>query len=553
MKQKNEKAHPLPREAAADVILTGGNVITMDSGKPVVQAVAVKEGRFLKVGRDPEVKAFAGSRTQKIDLKGKTVTPGFIDSHQHLSQVGTDLLQMDCHSVVCKSIAQIQQAVLRQTRRILPGQWIRGVGYDDTKTTDKRILNRWDLDEVAPEHPVFIQHISGHWAVTNTKGLETGGVRENAPDPRGGVYGRDPQIGKLNGILYEQAEFAYIFEGMTGQPPIIPPFSLQDRKRGLRLAGDRYLASGITSVHDALVTANSLETYQEALRSGALKLRVYMLITYEYLPHLKALSLKTGFGNEWLKVGGVKIFADGAIAGRTAYLSEPYVGTHDKGILVAESEEALHDSIRQGHEAGFQVCVHANGDRAIEMTLDGFEKALKALPREDHRHRLEHCTVVNREILRRMKRLKLLALPFGSYILHHGEKMLPYYGPERVKMMFAHRSFLDYGIPVSGSSDNPCGPYEPLLAIQSCVTRKSAAGEILAAQQRINVEEAIYIYTVASAYAAFEENFKGSIAAGKLADLVVLGEDPRRVNPDEIKDVPVVMTMVGGEMKYIRT
>lgn len=553
MKKKTERARSLPKEAAADIILTGGNIITMDCGKPVARAVAIKGGRFLKVGRDPEVQAFAGSRTKKIDLKGKTVTPGFIDSHQHLSQVGTDLLQMDCHAVVCQSIAQIQRAVLRQTRRIRPGQWIQGVGYDDTKTTDKRILNRWDLDEVAPEHPVFIQHISGHWAVTNSKGLEAGGVREDGPDPKGGAYGRDPQSGKLNGILYEQAEFAYIFEGMTGQPPIIPPFSPQDRIRGLRLASGRYLASGITGVHDALVTANSLETYQEALRSGGLQLRVYMLITYEYLPHLKALNLKTGFGNDWLKVGGVKIFADGAIAGRTAYLSEPYVGTNDKGILVAESEEVLHDSIRQGHEAGFQVCVHANGDRAIEMTLDGFEKALKALPRKNHRHRLEHCTVVNREILERMKRLKLLALPFGSYILHHGEKMLPYYGPERVKMMFAHRSFLDYGIPVSGSSDNPCGPYEPLLGIQSCVTRTSAAGEVLAAQQRISVEEAIYIYTMASAYASFEENLKGSIATGKLADLAVLGEDPRRVNPDEIKDIPVVMTMVGGEMKYIRT
>ena len=552
MNQKTENARPFPKEAAADLIFTGGNIITMDSGKPMAQAVAIKDGRFLKVGKDMEADAFAGSKTEKIDLAGKTVTPGFIDSHQHLSQVGTDLLQMDCHAPVCKSIAQIQRAVFRQTQRKVPGQWIQGVGYDDTKTTDKRILNRRDLDQVAPGHPVFIQHISGHWAVTNSKGLEAGGVREDAPDPKGGAYGRDPQTGKLNGILYEQAEFAYIFEGMTGQPPMIPPFSLQDRIRGLRLAGDRYLASGITSVHDALVTSNSLETYQETLRSGALQLRVYMLITYEYLPHLKALSLKTGFGNDWLKVGGVKIFADGAIAGRTAYLSEPYVGTNDKGILVAESEEALHDSIRQGHEAGFQVCVHANGDRAIEMTLDGFEKALRALPRKDHRHRLEHCTVVNREILGRMKKLKLLALPFGSYILHHGEKMLPYYGPERVKMMFAHRSFLDYGIPVSGSSDNPCGPYEPLLGIQSCVTRKSAAGEVLAAQQRITVEEAIYIYTVASAYAAFEEDVKGSIAAGKLADLVVLGEDPRRVNPDEIKDIPVVMTMVGGKIKYAR-
>jgi predicted amidohydrolase YtcJ len=194
--------------------------------------------------------------------------------------------------------------------------------------------------------------------------------------------------------------------------------------------------------------------------------------------------------------------------------------------------------------------VHANGDRAIEMTLDGFEKALKALPRRDHRHRLEHCTVVNREILGRMKRLKLLALPFGSYILHHGEKMLPYYGPERVKMMFAHRSFLEYGIPVSGSSDSPCGPYEPLLAIQSCVTRKSAAGEVLASKQRITVDEAIYLYTQASAYASFEENLKGSIEPEKLADLVVLGADPRRVDPDEIKDIPVEMTVVGGEIKY---
>jgi predicted amidohydrolase YtcJ len=278
-----------------------------------------------------------------------------------------------------------------------------------------------------------------------------------------------------------------------------------------------------------------------------------MLIPYEYLPHLQALNLKAGFGNEWLKIGGIKIIADGAIAGRTAYLSEPYVGTQEKGILVAESEEALHESIRRGHEAGFQVCVHANGDRAIEMTLDGFAKALHALPRKDHRHRLEHCTVVNQEILRRIKKLKLLVLPFGSYIHHHGEKMIPYYGPERVEMMFAHRSFLDYGIPVSGSSDSPCGPYEPLLAIQSCVTRKSAAGEVLGAKQRITVDEAIDLYTRAAAYASFEEDLKGSIEPGKLADLVVLGQDPRRVTPDEIKDISVEMTMVGGEVKYAKT
>jgi len=395
MKETTGKVRSLPKEVAADFILWGGNIVTMDPRTPTAQAVAIKDGRFWKVGKDAEVKALAGGKTNTVALKGRTVAPGFIDSHQHLSQVGTDLLQIDCSPRFCKSIAQIQRAVLKEARRKPPGEWVRGVGYDDTKIADPRILSRWDLDEVAPAHPVFIQHVCGHWAVTNSKGLEAGGVREDTPDPKGGAYGRDLQTGKLNGILFEQAEFAYVFEGLTPQPPIIPPFSLKDRRRGLRMACDMHLASGITSVHDALVSALSLETYQEAFRRGDLNLRVYMLITYEYLPHLQALNLKTGFGNEWLKIGGIKIIADGAIAGRTAYLSEPYVGAQEKGILVAESEETLHESIRRGHEAGFQVCVHANGDRAIEMTLDGFAKALHALPRRDHRHRLEHCTVVD--------------------------------------------------------------------------------------------------------------------------------------------------------------
>jgi predicted amidohydrolase YtcJ len=546
------KSHRLASEAAADLILWGGNIITVDPRKPAARAVAIKGGRFLKVGSDEEVKALASRRTRRIALRGRTVTPGFIDSHQHLSQYGTDLLQIDCSPKRCKTIADIQKAVLKEAERKSPGEWVRGVGYDDTKTQPGEILTRWALDEAAPDHPVLIQQISGHWGVANSKALEIGGVREDFPDPKGGAYGRDPGSGKLNGTLYEQAEFGFVFEGTTGQPPIIPPFSLKDRVKGMRLAGNRYLASGITSVHDALVSAKTLETYQEGLRTGELKLRVYMLISIEYLPQLRALNLRTGFGNEWLRIGGLKILADGAIAGRTAYLSEPYIGTEDRGILALESEQILHNLIRQGHEAGFQVCVHANGDRVIEMALDGFEKALEELPRKEHRHRLEHCTVVNPEILRRIKKLGMLVTPFGSYIYHHGEKMIPHYGARRVEMMFAHRSFLDYGIPVSGSSDSPCGPYEPLLAIQSCVTRKSSAGETLGSRQRIGVEEAISIYTRASAYASFEENIKGSITPGKLADLVILGEDPRKVDPGEIKDIPVEMTIVGGEIKYER-
>ncbi len=540
----------IPPEAAPDLILWGGQIITMDSRKPAAQAVAIKDGRFLKVGGNEEVQALTGTKTRRIALRGRTVTPGFIDSHQHLSQYGTDLLQIDCSPKRCQTLADIQKAVMREARQKPAGEWVRGVGYDDTKIHAAKVLTRWDLDEVAPGHPVLIQQVSGHWGVVNSKALEVGGIREDSRDPKGGAYGRDPGTGRLNGVLYEQAEFAFVFEGTTGHPPIIPSFSLKERIKGLRLAGSRYLASGITSVHDALVSAQTMETYQEVRKRGELQLRVYLLISVEYLPHLRALNLRTGFGNEWLRVGGVKILADGGIAGRTAYLSEPYEGSEGRGILAVESEEALHASIRQGHEAGFQVCVHTNGDRVIQMALDGFEKALEEFPRKDHRHRLEHCTVVNPEILKRIKRLKMLVTPFGSYIYHHGEKMIPYYGAKRVEMMFAHRSFLDYGIAVSGASDSPCGPYQPLLAVQSCVTRKSAAGELLGARQRITVEEAIRLYTMASAYASFEENIKGSITPGKLADVVVLQEDPRKVDPDEIKDIPVEITIVGGEVKY---
>jgi len=540
----------LREEAAADLILWGGNVITVDPRKPEAQAVAVKNGRFLMAGGDAEVRALAGRNTEVIALRGRTVTPGFIDSHQHLFEYGTNLLQLDCSPKKCRSIADIKRIVLKETLRKAPGEWIRGVGYDDTKTTDLQLLNRWDLDEVAPNHPVFIQQVSGHWAVVNSRALKTGGVRENTPDPKGGSYGRDPQTGRLNGTLYEQAEFAFVYEGTTGHPPIMPPFSLKERIKGVRLASDRYVAAGLTSVNDALTSAQTIETYQEAIKSGDLKVRVYMLVSIEYLPQLQALKLKTGFGNEWLRLGGVKILADGGIAGRTAYLTEPYVGTEDRGILAVESEEALHELIRRGHEAGYQVCVHANGDRTIEMALNGFEKALAALPRKNHRHRLEHCTVVNPALLKRIRKNRLLVTPFGSYIYFHGEKMTPHYGPERVARMFAHRSFLDCGIQVSGASDSPCGPYEPLLAIQSCVTRKSFAGEVLGANQAITATEAIFLYTMASAYASFEENIKGSITPGKLGDLVVLREDPRRVNPDEIKDIPVEMTVVGGEIRY---
>ena len=243
------------------------------------------------------------------------------------------------------------------------------------------------------------------------------------------------------------------------------------------------------------------------------------------------------------------MIADGAIAARTAYMSEPYIGSDcDHGIL-AMSQEEIETNVINMHNAGFQVCVHANGDLTIDMVLDAYIKAQKLNPRNDTRHRIEHCSLVNPDILRKMQESKTIATPFCTYVYHHGEKM-PFFGEERLKWMFAQKSFLDYGITSTGATDYPPGPFEPLLGIQSCVTRTDSSGKAWGVEQKITVEDALRIYTLNGAYASFEENIKGSITQGKLADLVILSDDPTAVDPYAIKDISIERTIVGGNTVY---
>ena len=241
--------------------------------------------------------------------------------------------------------------------------------------------------------------------------------------------------------------------------------------------------------------------------------------------------------------------SDGAIAARTAYLSEPYIGSDDDHGILAMSPEETEEKVMEMHRAGFQVCIHANGDLAIDMVLTAYEKAQAAYPRRDPRHRIEHCTLVNPDLLRRMKALGTVATPFCTYVYYHGEKM-PFYGEERLKWMFAQRSFIDSGIVSTGATDYPPGPFEPLMGIQACVTRTDSSGKVWGENQRVSIEEALRLYTLNGAYASFEEQSKGSVEAGKLADLVVLGADPTQVDPMTIKDIQIERTIVGGEAVY---
>ncbi len=523
----------------ADLVVLNGNIITVDDKNPRAEALAVKGEKFVAVGTTNQIRELVGANTRVIDIQRETVIPGFIDAHCHPTEVARSLLQVDCSPGKVNAISDIVNTLAERSKTTPPGKWLQGFGYDDTKLKENRHPTRWDLDKASTEHPIYITQVSGHIGVVNSHALKIAKLTKDSSDPTGGKFDRI-QNGELTGVCRERAQDIF--------RPLIPPPTREEDKKAIHLLCQKYSSGGITSVGDAMVSPLDIRLYQDALEERSLSIRVYMMPLNNNLPYLKKLNLRTGFGNSRLKIGATKMFLDGAIAGRTASLYEPYEGRPDDyGILVL-TQEKLDKEIFEAHKAGFQIGVHANGDRAINMLLDSYEKALNKLPRVNHRHRIEHCTVVNPTILKRIKELGLVVLPFSTYIWEHGEKMKEY--GKRISMMFACRSFLDHGIPVAGSTDNPCGPVEPLLGLQSMVTRKSKDGEILGAEQKISIEEAIRIYTMGSAYASFEENIKGSIEVGKLADFVVLSDDPTRVSPDNIRAINVEKTIVGGEIVY---
>jgi predicted amidohydrolase YtcJ len=310
-------------------------------------------------------------------------------------------------------------------------------------------------------------------------------------------------------------------------------------------------AAGLTSVTDANVRLEAMEAYQDAYHSGEMRFRVYMMISGGSRAYkgLRSAGIYTGFGDENLRIGGVKFFVDGSASERTMRMSTPFIGRpNDYGILVMQQDE-LEEVVEEAHRAGFQIGIHANGDVAIDMVLKAYKRVQNTWPLEDFRHRIEHCSLVNTELLKRIKAAGAIPTPFYTYVHYHGNKWL-HYGEEKMRWMFAHGSFLEHGIPVASASDYIPGPFEPLMAIQSMVTRKDYKGRVWGPNQRISVDQALQVCTVNAARASFEEQIKGSLSAGKLADFVVLAEDPHNVDPDRIKEIEVVRTVVGGKTVY---
>src|SRR5215468_2573971 len=523
-----------------DLILHNANVWTVSPHQPRAEALAISKGRFYAVGSNEEVLALAAGNAKKIDLGGYTVLPGFIDAHSHPAEAGLNHLRMvDCD---LRSIAEILAALHKQAAKVPPGQWVLGFKYDDTKTSDGRPLTLKDLDEALPQHPVFVEHRGGHTAWVNSLALKLTKIDDNTPDPAGGKYDHDPATGHLTGHVRENAKEAF--------RQLIPTnFTRDDHHEGVKLISRMMSRTGITSVTDALGTPDDLRAYQDARDAGDLTIRVYCSIYFSFIQRMLDAGVRTGLGDEWVRVGFMKMICDGSISERTARLSQPYLGRpNDFGILVS-TEDELYERSRKAHEAGWQIGTHANGDVGIDTTLRVYERLQKESPRRDPRFRLEHCTVINDDLVRRIKALGAIPTPFSTYVYYHGEKMR-YYGADRLNHMFALRSFLDAGIRATQASDYPPGEFLPMMALQSEVTRTDIKGNVWGAKQKVTVEEAIRVGTLYGAYASYEENLKGSLEVGKVADLVVLGRDPMKEDPSTLLTIPVERTMAGGRWTY---
>ena len=528
--------------AAPDLALINGKVLTIDGELPYAEAFAIKHGRFVAVGSNEDIRNIITSETKTIDAEGLLVTPGFIDAHSHPASGG--VREIVAVNLDLRSIDSIKQAIRNRALSTPVGEWVLGFKYDDTKVREGRQINIKDLDEAAPNHPVYVSHRGGHVYWFNSKAAEVANVTKDTPDPAGGHIYHDSN-GELLGKVAERA--SALFRRVT------PSGSTREqRQAGVKLISEMMTSSGLTSVHDASCGTESGMAYQDAYNAGELKMRVYMMVRGEMFEGCKTAGIYTGFGDEMLQVGGVKFGADGSASGRTMAMSTPYEGRPDDHGILTMTQEEIHEAVEDAHRHNFQVGIHANGDLAIDMVLNAYERVINKWPRPSIRHRLEHCSLVNPSLLQRIKDTGSIPTPFYTYVHYHGRKWEDY-GAEKMKWMFAHKSFLDYGIPVAPASDYVPGPYEPMMAIQSMTTRKDVEGRVWGENQIISVLDAIRICTINGAYASFEEDIKGSITKGKLADFVILEKDPREAEPDSIKEIEVARTVVGGETVYLRS
>ena len=533
----------------ADLLLRNGHIVTMDGAKRVVGAMAVRDGRILALGDDDALAGCASSRTELLDLRRHTVLPGLIDVHTHAMEWVKGILrgEIDLGYPAVHSISDISQAVAHRAATLSRGQWIVGSGWDDAKLAERRYITRQDLDKASPDHPVYLKHVSGHLSVASSFALMLANITKATHDPQGGVIERDVS-GEPTGILKDTA-MGLVATILPGDPPDIDV-------RAAQLICEKAAEVGLTTIHDIFISPAEMRGYQEAHRRGWLKVRVQMsprIGSIADAEKLAQMGVHTGFGDDLLKFGAAKMFADGGMGARTIAIYPPGVIGEPNNLGVLRWTPA---DMRKAHSiaagAGWQLETHAIGDRAIDEVLDSYAAVIQQLGLKDHRFRIVHAGISTPAVQKRLRELNVLVDGNPPFVYWIGSWFLKY-GPERVRWSYPARSYIENGIIEAAGSDVPVTPLSPWWGIWAAVVRRDMeSGQILAPEERISVAQALALYTRNGAYAGFEEDRKGALEPGKLADFIVVDRDVLTVPADELKDVRVLQTFVSGRSVYER-
>ena len=512
----------------ADIIFRNANIITLDPALPRAELVAVRNGKIAGVGQDSDAKHFSGSKTKTVDCRGKTIVPGFIDAHCHLHSFAESLVTTNLGpDSGVKSISDIQKKIRELSRYHPPGSWIKCGGYNEFCLSEKRHPNRWDLDIVGSVHPIKLTHRTGHAHVLNSLALKIVGVSTETPDPDGGLIERDIKTGEPTGLLYGMSDFL---------SELIPRLNKQQLQFGIKRANIELLSLGITSIQDAS-HRNDIERwhmFQEWKSQGQFKPRISMLLGQKAFRYYHENNRLLRCQRRNPPFSGVKIILD-----QTTGLLNP-------------AQKDLNELVFNIHKSGLQAVIHAIEEPSIETAIDAIAHALKKHPRSDHRHRIDHCSVCPPALSKRMGSLGIMVVTQPSFIYYNGDQYLQTVPNYQLKSLYPIGSLMRSGVHVAGSSDCPIVPPNPLVGIYSAISRMTEAGQIILEKEAIPRMKALQLFTHYAARAVFEEEIKGSITPGKLADLVVLNGDPTKVPTEEIKRIQVEMTILNGEVVWDR-